>query len=119
MDIYGIKMSVAKIESEGFLGRKKKTSWYQNTNVYPILANSEEEAMEKFKSTYVYKHACTSNALGWEFENENYEDISIGIVSVNKFTINALKKDLSADDFMLYCRDRLGLKETVKTVLLD
>ena len=55
MDVYGIKMSVKKIKEEGFLGRKKNPYWYQNINIYPILANTEDEALEKFKDTYAYK----------------------------------------------------------------
>ena len=63
------------------------------------------------------KNACTSNALGWEFENEDYIDIKLKLESVNKFTIEVLKNKLPADDFMIYCKDRLGIYKTMENVL--
>lgn len=116
INVYGIEQEVYFIEYEG-LFRKKEIHTYGTAGEYPILAKSEEEAINKFKQTTPYKEAYTMSPIGWEFEHKNYNRIEVKVVSVNKFTFEYLKKKLSADDFMIYCKDRLGLYGTIKEII--
>jgi hypothetical protein len=119
MDIYAMSLSVIVEEQEGCFKKRKIKRKYNNSNLYPILANSESEAIEKFKLTSVYIHGTTTNHLGWEwFSNPDGERI-IEIKGVNCLTIQYLKNNMPSDDFMLYVKDRLKDTNQIMEDILD
>jgi hypothetical protein len=116
MNVYGIGMKIARKERTGFFRRKEIINWYGGIKIFPIIANSEEEAIETFKQTREYKNKCTYSLIDLEFENPDAVDVKVYVYSINKFTFEQLKKQLKADDFMAYCKEKLGLNGTIKEI---
>jgi len=101
MDIYRLKYEYTYMKRNGLIFNKYKEEKLWRGNHYPILANSPEEAIKKYR----------------ELLKLNY-DIKVEIISMNDFNFNELKEELKADDFMTYCKDRLGLDKLIKEILI-
>ena len=100
MDIYRLKYEYTYMRRNGLIFNKYKEEKYWRGSHYPILANSPEEAIKKYR----------------ELLKLDY-DIKVEIISMNDFNFNELKEELKADEFMIYYKDRLGLDKLVEKLI--
>jgi len=93
MDIYRLKYEYTYMKRNGLIFNKYKEEKLWRGKYYPILANLPEEAIKKYRELLRLD-----------------DNIKVEIISINEFTFKELKERLKADDFMIYCKDRLGFK---------
>ena len=97
MNIYRLKYEYTYMRRNGLIFNKYKEEKLWRGNHYPILANSPEDAIKK------YRELLSLN-----------DDIKVEIMSINDFNFNDLKEELKADEFMIYCKNRLGLDKLIE-----
>jgi hypothetical protein len=110
-DIYEPRM----FNTYEFIQRDIQCNWDK-----PIFAETELEAIEKYKKRYDVK-ACPVDP--WKadhgiFDSMEYHNVEREIVVAsqsNNYTFDELKKHMNSQDFMDYCRQELiGYGEVIK-----
>ena len=80
----------------------------------PIYAINEQQAIEKYLTRYAVDK-CIPWVCGGTAENIHRE-----VVCVNKnivYSIKELQDKMDSGDFLDYCRDKLGLTQTIDSIL--
>jgi len=100
MDIYRLKYEYTYMRRNGLIFNKYKEEKYWRESYHPILANSPEDAIKKYRELLSLD-----------------DNIKVEIMSMNDFNFNELKEELKADEFMIYYKDRLGLDKLVEKLI--
>lgn len=109
-----VKFTYDKYEYRIFRGYK----FIEHRTIYmwrtPIYANNEKQAIEKFSIRYNVDE-CTPWVIDGKAENIQRE-----VICTNKnivYSIKELQNKMDSGDFLDYCRNKLGLNQTIDTIL--
>lgn len=115
-NIYEIAIKLTYDEYEYRFFRKNKFIKQRIIHKWhtPIYANNEKQAIEKFSVRYNVDE-CIPWVIGGNAENIQREVVCIKNNTV--YSIKELQNTMDSGDFLDYCRDKLGLNQTIDTLL--
>ena len=106
-----------KTYKKGFFGKTKQSTIHCTSNINSsiIFAENKEDAIEKFKefdSTKEYVQFLKSR---------NYTNLDIKYSAyrfqVELYNLNRLQQILKAKDFLRFCKNELGLEQTINNII--
>lgn len=109
LNVYKVSV-IVRLKYKKFFKIKQTTSW---KGVQAIMANNESEAIKKRKDKILERIGDNYYKNG---KRCIITDIEIEVWENQPFTINELKDKLSADDFMLYCKQRMGIEDVIEII---
>lgn len=84
----------------------------------PIFANNEEEAIGKFKERYDWEnYYLPFYYIDYGIIDKN---IKYEVVCINdnfSYTMKELYKNMDSNEFLHYCRQELGLEQTINNII--
>jgi len=91
-----------------FIKRKKEIMW-----MVPVLGFNEEDAIQKYSKRYKI-----NNAIPYVYEGKITNIIrEIKCINTKHYNLNILQENMISEDFLHYCKQELGLEQTINNII--